>query len=193
VSGSPLLWRIRTSRRSALLAGGGLAAAGLAGCDLSTSPSPWHPAPDVLLPLLANTIKLADRYDATLTALPSLTARLTPLRDDHRAHVVALARELGLDENDPLASVAPGATVEPSASATGQHQDPTQNPSQGVPVASSIASAPADPAAAIAELIAAEKSAQPQAVSACLAAPSYRAALLGSIAACRASHLTALQ
>jgi hypothetical protein len=91
-----------------------------------------------------------------INAAPSLSARLTPLRDDHRAHVRALAREIGI---------------------------PAPSPSP---------SAPADPAT-VQALLAAEKDAQKDAQKACLEGPSYRAALLGSIAASRASHQVALR
>ncbi len=161
----------RHSRRAVLAAAAGLATAGLAGCDLGDDPLPrWHPAPDALLPLLAATIKLADRYDTTIAALPALSDRLTPLRDNHRAHITALARELGIDERTPTAS-------------------PLPSVSSGVPEGS----APSDPSAALSALAAAEKVGQALAQEACLAAPSYRAALLGSITACRATHLEALR
>jgi hypothetical protein len=51
---------------------------------------------------------------------------------------------------------------------------------------------PSDRAGIIAALRAAEQKGRTDAVAACLTAPSYRAALLGSIAACRASHLVVL-
>jgi hypothetical protein len=158
------------SRRAILAATATLAAAGLTGCDLGDPPPRWHPAPDALLPLLAATIRLADRYDATIAAMPALAGRLTPLRDNLRAHVIALAREMGIDERSPAA------TPLPSVSA-------------GVPAGS----APADEAAALAELAEAEKLGQALAEQACLAAPGFRAALLGSITACRATHMEALR
>src|SRR5690348_14208527 len=91
-----------TSRRSVLAAAGWATAGlvttglgGLAGCDLSRHDPEPTPAPDPLLPFLTATVALADRYDAAIQADQSLSARLTPLRDDHRAHVRALAREIG--------------------------------------------------------------------------------------------------
>jgi hypothetical protein len=129
---------------------------GLAGCDIGgPGPEPTRP-PDPLLPFLTATVALADKYDAAIAAEPSLGARLTPLRDDHRAHVRALAREIGISPPSPSAS----ASAEPST---------------------------------VQGLLAAEKDAQKDAVKACLEGPSYRAALLGSIAACRASHQEALR
>src|SRR5689334_12900309 len=103
-----------TSRRSVLAAAGwnagvgmaGLATGGLglAGCDLGRSDPEPTPAPDPLLPFLSATVALADRYDAAVAADPSLGARLTPLRDDHRAHVRALAREIGIAAPSPSSS-----------------------------------------------------------------------------------------
>ena len=152
-----------TSRRAVLAAAGwattGLATAalgGLAGCDIGGPGPDPTPPPDPLLPFLTATVALADQYDATIAAEPSLSAQLTPLRDDHRAHVRALAREMGTPAPSPSTS------------------------------ASAAASTPQ-------ALLAAEKDAQKDAEKACLEGPSYRAALLGSIAACRASHQEALR
>lgn len=66
----------------------------------------------------------------------------------------------------------------------------TAAPSAAAPSAS--ASAPATTATP-AELRTAEQAAQKNAVVACQAAPAARAALLGSIAACRATHAEALR
>jgi hypothetical protein len=146
-----------------------LTAAGLAGCDLGRQSAEPPPGPDPLAPFLAQTRKLAQQYDTAITTVPSLSARLTPLRDDHRAHVAALERETG-------SFGTPSGSAEPSA---------TEPPRPAGP-------ADATPAGVLAALAAAEKAAQAQAEQACLSAPTYRAALLGSIAACRASHRTAL-
>ncbi|GID25825.1 hypothetical protein C8E87_4472 [Paractinoplanes brasiliensis] len=62
-------------------------------------------------------------------------------------------------------------------------------PSAG-PSASAAAGAPAE---TIATLRTAEQAAQKSAVAACLAAPADRTALVGSIAACRATHAEALR
>jgi hypothetical protein len=136
---------------------GGLAAlGGLAGCDIGRPEPAPSPTPDALLPFLAATVGLAATYDAAINADPSLSARLTPLRDDHRAHVQALAREIGIPQ--------------PS----GSPSTPTGPPN-------------------LQALLAAERDAQQDAEKACLEGPGYRAALLGSIAACRASHQEALR
>jgi hypothetical protein len=133
---------------------------GLAGCDLGGPGPEPTPPPDPLLPFLTATVALADRYDAAIAADPSLGARLTPLRDDHRAHVRALAREIGI--------AAPSGAPSPAASTS---------------------AAPAT----VQALLAAEQDAQKDAEKACLEGPSYHAALLGSIAACRAGHQEALR
>ncbi|MCY1145213.1 hypothetical protein OWR29_45040 [Actinoplanes sp. Pm04-4] len=60
--------------------------------------------------------------------------------------------------------------------------------------ASSVPSAPAGAAAeTVASLRTAEQTAQKNAVAACKSAPADRAALVGSIAACRATHAEALR
>jgi hypothetical protein len=171
----------RYSRRVALGAAGGLAVAALSACDLvtagsaGTAPSAQQ-APDPLRPLLDATLALEDRYSRTIAAIPALAARLAPLAADHREHAVALAKEIGQP-----AAASPSATVSATVSAS-----PSATASTSVAV-------PGDPAAAVAALATAEKAAQENAAVACLAAPWYRAALLGSIAACRASHLEALR
>ena len=88
-----------TSRRELLrgaftLAGAAVVAAGtLAGCDSFDGDSqPDRPSP--LLGFLTATSALADRYDATITAVPALAAKLGPIRDTHHAHVKALATAL---------------------------------------------------------------------------------------------------
>ncbi|MFB9186634.1 hypothetical protein ACFFX1_51650 [Dactylosporangium sucinum] len=151
--------------RRAVLAGAAALAAGLAsGCDIPTQRTAvWHPAPDVLLPLLQRTVELRDRYGEVLAAFPALQDRLGPLKDDHAQHVVALAREIGMPEEGPF--------PQPSASAS---------------------ALPTEQGAALTELINLERKGREDAEGACIAAPSYRAALLGSIAACRAGHVEVL-
>ncbi|MEU7866189.1 hypothetical protein [Dactylosporangium sp. NPDC049140] len=155
-------------RRRALLAAAAAATtASLTGCDLGSDPKdpPFDPSGDALMPLLAGAVALRDRYGAVLTAFPALQDRLGPLKDDHAQHVVALAREIGLPEQGPF----PAASG--SAAAPG-----------------STAPVPGDQTAVLADLAKLEKDGRRDAEAACLAAPSYRAALLGSIAACRAGH-----
>ncbi len=95
-----------------------------------------------------------------IAAQPGLAARLTSLRDNHRAHATALARLLIL----------------PSAG-------PTPPPSADVP---------AEGNAVFAALLAAEKTAAKEAADAALTAPGWIAGLIGSIAACRATHVEVL-
>jgi hypothetical protein len=149
-------------------AGLGLVAAGLGGCGLLDRKPKPPPAPDALEPLRAQAQALADRYDATIAAVPNLATRLTPLRDAHRAHVVELGKAIG--------TATPSAQAAASASAGASGSPP-----------------PADPQAAVAALRTAEEAAQPDAVAACLAAPAKRAGLVAAIAACRATHVEALR
>jgi hypothetical protein len=93
-----------TSRRAFLRGVAGVvgtAAAGavLAGCDpFGGSPSGQNTdQPTALLDFMANTSALADRYDATISAVPSLPGTLGQIRDAHRAHAKALATALGVD------------------------------------------------------------------------------------------------
>jgi hypothetical protein len=170
--------------------GAGLLALG--GCGAGTDDG-RPTGPDPLEPVLAAAVYLADRYSAAMTALPDLAARLTPLRDAHRAHIVALTRELGTAESGVLPSGRPPAAPSaPAASATGQ--SPTGSPgiSGGAAAAPSAGPLPSDRAGILADLKALERIGRQQAVAVCLAGPGYRAAMLGSIAAARASHVEAL-
>ncbi|GAA0722118.1 hypothetical protein Drose_08315 [Dactylosporangium roseum] len=158
--------RVSIPRRTVLAGGAALMTALAAGCDTAArQTAEWHPAPDALLPLLRGTVALRDRYGEALSAFPGLRDRLGPLKDDHDQHVIALAREVGLNESGPF----PQGSAAPSADAP-----------------------PAEQGAALTELVNLEKRARADAENACLSAPSYRAALLGSIAACRAGHIEAL-
>src|SRR5215216_174058 len=78
-------------RRAVLAAGAGLAVVGASGCDLLDG-EPDPPTPDPLEPLREQARALAERYDATIAALPALAVRLTPLRDAHLTHVAELTK-----------------------------------------------------------------------------------------------------
>jgi len=139
----------------------------LSGCGLFGDRTDPPPAPDPLLPLLAEARELLGRYDAAMAANPDLAARLSPVREAHLAHATALARLIGAPEPSATAS----ATTEPST-------EP---------------SAPADETQTLAALRTAEQAAVRRAAQACLSAPAARAALLGSIAAGRATHVEVLR
>ena len=156
---------------AAVLAGAaGLGSAGLTGCTLSGSGRPGpSPSPDPLAPVLTGTEALVDLYAATVAAQPALADQLNPLLAEHRAHVDALRVAMGLAT--PSGSASPArATATPS----------------GVQV-------PDDPAAALAAVVGAERTAQASAVKDCLASRPEHAGLLGSIAASRACHLEVLR
>jgi hypothetical protein len=156
------------------------------------------------MPLLIGAIALGNRYDAIMAAVPSLADRLKPLRDTHQAHAVALSREIGLDEAAPLGSTKPTLpAIRPTASPTPVRPPGSSPRASGSPRASASTAQPTgspaptaiptDPAAALAQLATLERTGQAMAAEACLAAPTYRAALLCSITAARASHLEALR
>jgi hypothetical protein len=114
----------------------------------------------------ARELALLARYDAVLAARPGLSARLRPLRGHHAEHLAAL--------RDPSASPSPtGAAPSPSAA------PPT------VPL-------PADDAAALAALTAAERETGQAHGRDCLAASRPLAAVLGSLSASELSHAVAL-
>jgi hypothetical protein len=155
------------SRRGVLRAAGltAVAAAPLTGCDLFDK-KPAPKTPDPLTPLISDALGLAARYDAAIASYPDLAARLTPLAQAHRAHAAELARVTG--------AAVPSASAGASGSATG-----------GSPAG--------DAESALAALRTAEQQGREAVAKACLDAPPARAALLGSIAAARATHLEVLR
>ena len=116
-------------------------------------------------------------YDRSIAANPALATLAQPLREEHRRHAIALAALMGIAA--PQISAGPGAP--------GRPMPPTTAPSP-----TAAASAGPDTAAARALLAGVETTAQANAVSACLSAPTSRAAVLASIAACRATHVAVL-
>ncbi|TCB96209.1 hypothetical protein E0H26_16460 [Micromonospora zingiberis] len=150
-------------RVGAFLALGG-ATAPLTGCDLLDRDEP--PPPDPLAPLLDESLRLAAGLRAAADAHPDLAVRLVPLAETHEAHATELARVTG--------------TATPSQPSPGS----TAPPSPGTP---------AGPATTLTTLRKAERAGRDSAAAACAAAPGERAALLGSIAAARATHLEALK
>jgi hypothetical protein len=143
-------------------------AAALGGCGVFDDDEPRPAPPDPLAPLLAETVALIARYDAALAAHPDLAARLTPVREAHAAHAAELARLTG--------AASPGAASPGGPSSSG----------------AAPSGAPADARGTLAALRAGEVGGRRAAAGACLAAPAERAALLGSIAAARATHAEAL-
>jgi hypothetical protein len=139
--------------------------AALAGCWPKSDPPASRPSPHPLTSAVAGTLALIDRYQATLAAYADLGTRLQPLLADHLAHSDALRQAMGV----------PSPTASPAASA---------GASASVP--------PDDQAGALAALRTAEEAGQAAATTACLSAAPEYAPLLGSIAACRATHAEVL-
>jgi hypothetical protein len=139
-------------------AGMTLSGTALTGCGLFGGDPEPVPAPDPMQPVLDEARALAARYDRLAVAQPDLAARLTPLSEDHKAHIAELSR---LIETSP----------------------PSADPSPSVAAATGT----------IAQLRTAEQKAQRTAATSARTAPGDRAALLGSIAACRATHVEALR
>ncbi|MGC4895770.1 hypothetical protein [Micromonospora sp. DT31] len=149
--------------RAGALAALGGATAPLTGCDLLDRDDE-PPTPDALEPLVAEALALEARHRAAATAAPTLAGRLTPIADAHRAHAEELRRVIG----------------RPAPSGT-----PTVDPTTAPPATA--------PAAVLTELRRVEQQGRTNAAKACAAAPAERAALLGSIAAARATHVEALK
>ncbi|GAA4447914.1 hypothetical protein GCM10023170_030030 [Phytohabitans houttuyneae] len=120
------------------------------------------PAPDPLAPLLAEALSLAGQHEAAIAAFPVLAGRLAPVAEAHREHAAALFKVIKAPR--PTPSTSPDASASPSAPA-------------------------GDAKSTLAALRSAEQKGQKSAAQACQSAPADRAALLGSIAAARATHL----
>jgi hypothetical protein len=172
----------RLNRRAAFgLFGAGAAALALAACH--SGPAEAKPAgatigQDPLGPLYTETTTLVSTYDKAIAANPTLVHLIAPMREDHRQHAVALAALMGIAD--------PGITPGPDPS--GAPMPARTVPPRPVTIPSAVGTA----AAARAVLSTAEKNAQVNAMNGCLAAPAARAAVLASIAACRATHVAAL-
>lgn len=154
-----------------LVLGGGVL---VAGCGLFEDGGPLggsdEPGPDVvaLRAALADEVGLLAAYDATLAAHPALAPALQPLRAEHAEHRRVVLDRLGDD-----------AEAEPEAAGSPPGAAPGPPP---VPVA------PADPAAAVAELSRREDDAARDRRRSTLSVSSPLAPLLGSVAASEASH-----
>lgn len=157
-----------TRRRALAVTVGAALAAAPAGCGLFDGEPQPAPEPDPLQPILDDALALALAHERAAVAQPSLADRLVPLAEDHRAHASELARVIG--------------TAAPATAAIGT----------AAPATAPSASAP-PPAATLADLRAAERAAQRTATAAARTAQADRAGLVGSIAACRATHVEALK
>jgi hypothetical protein len=166
-----------TRRRAlAVLFAAGVSAAGTAGCRAGgTAPAgpsagpPERTGPtgsterDPLLAVLDAEFRLLAAYDATARTHPALAGRLAPMRADHVEHAAALQRAL---------------------EGAGSGSSGPERPAPPVP---------SSRAGALAALRAAEHAAAATRARAAETAPTDRAVLLASIAACEASHEVLLQ
>lgn len=132
----------------------------------ASTPPPADPLPG----LIATTRLHLVRLEAAIAADPADAPRLTPLRDDRQAHLDALQAE--------------GRRTDPSAGSS------TSGAATGTP--SVQVSLPPDPEAIVSSVRGDAATAQVQFTDAMSLVPRYRAALLGSIAACLASHRAVL-
>ncbi|MFF7178907.1 hypothetical protein [Streptomyces sp. NPDC008121] len=182
-------------RRALLAAGAG--AVTLAGCTSGAGPDgPRTPSAAERAARAEEALRrrsaaasgaLLTRFDAVLTAHPSLAARLAPLRASVAAHTTALGDG---GTGDPAASSAPG--VGPAAARDPHGPDASpggRSPGGARPSASAAAAVvPADPAAALRELTAAVRATADVHTAALLDAPPEYARLLASVAAAGAAH-----
>jgi hypothetical protein len=135
-------------------------------------------ADPTLGPLYTETVNLISAYDQAIGTNPELAPALGQLREEHRQHAIALAGLMGAVH--PAISAGPvtvGPSTGPSAVATRPPAAPGSSPSAGTVTA---------------DLATVEKTAQSNAVTACLAATGERIAVLASIAASRSTHVAAL-
>lgn len=176
--------------------------------------------PDLLTRTLRDARALIESYDEAIAALPELAVRLTPLRGDHVAHVAALVKAIGPTPSTrsafastPAVGTLPGPEqTSAKAPSPPPRSTPAPRPSDTGPTGSVSAAAhattvsptaptvhptgrstgPLTAETALARLRAAEAAAQRAAASACLVAEPMDTPLLGSIAACLATHLEVL-
>ena len=158
-----------------MLSASALAAAslGTAGCaTLNAASAAARVPPDVTLLRAVITAKIAmvGRYTATAAAYPQLRPGLGPLLGDHQAHLAELRRRL----------------TEP------EHPAPGLGPPASKPGASAGRPVPSGAGAAVAALVSAERAASAEHVAQLRSVTASLAQLLASIAACEATHVTAL-
>jgi hypothetical protein len=116
--------------------------------------------------LVRTSTALRDEYDAVIARHPALADRLTPLRADVAAHVVALAGPASSPSSSPSPSPSPSGSASAAAATT----------------------APDEPAAALKALAAAERRTSDSHTAALAAAEPELARLLASVAAAGAAH-----
>ena len=151
--------------RRAVLAGPALLlAAGCSGDEPAPRPAPVDPDDALRSAAAERERALLREYDAVLAARPGLGPRLVPVRQHHAEHLEAL--------------LGPATTGSPSPS-----------PTSAAPPA---APPPSDDAAAIARLVAAERSAGDAHAADCLTASRALAPVLASLSASELSHPVAL-
>lgn len=160
-----------------MLAASTLAAAslGTAGCaTLNAASAAARVSPDVttLRAAIAAETAMIARYTATAAARPGLRSGLGPLLGDHQAHLAELQHRLVVPPNPAVPTAAA-----PSAR-------PGTEPAPQVP---------AGDAAAVSALISAERAAAARLVAELRSVTPSFAQLLASIAACEATHATALE
>lgn len=164
-------------RRALFVGAGSAALIAVAGCNPFTTPTKITqtvtaaaaPSADPIPTLIATTRLHLVRLTNAAAADKSLTARLTPLLDDRRAHLTALIAEIG--------------RTSPKAAAD-ENRLPTTDPSIAVPTGGSVA--------VLAGMLTDATSAQGLFTDAFGSASRYRAALFGSVIACLASHRVVL-
>ncbi len=165
------------SRRRVLVAfaagAGALGGAGLLSA-CTGSPAPVTPistvptAPDPLLAVLDERVRLIADYDAAGLQHPELLARLLPLRKQTEEQVAALRLALALPRPSPTATGSGTSTAAPTTTA--------------VPVD------PVDPAVTLAAVRTAVRASGSTAAALCETTTAQRAPLVGSLAAAAACH-----
>ncbi len=149
-----------------VIAGFTLGVTTLSGCRRANAEPQPSATPDQLQPLLTDTLELISLYERAIVTQPTLSARLTPLAADHRAHA---------DELTKLISASPA---------------PTPSATQSLPVDASWGRTSAD---VLAKLRFAEQAGQQSATAVSMLAAADRVLLAASVAACRATHVEALR
>lgn len=146
----------------------------------------------VMTSALAAEAALLAAYDATLHRHPSLARTLRPVRAEHAAHLAALRRATTPAGDragaGPAGAGEKGGVAGPTTGAGGK-----AGPALPGARATRRPAVPPNPAAAVAALAGAERSAAAARVADCVAAPRELAPLLASIGASEAAHLPALR